>query len=69
MSMDAKDWALTLAETGVWYGFFYYLLFAIKQGTTIWKDAAVLLALSYLGILLCPWVHRTEAWEDTFGDL
>jgi hypothetical protein len=67
--MDFKDWVLTIAETGVWYGFFYYLLFAIKQGTTLWKDAAILLGLTYLGFMLCPWVHRTNVWKETFGKI
>lgn len=67
--MNVKEVILGISETVVWYGFFYYLLFAIKQGTTLWKNAAVLLALTYLGFVLCPWVHRTETWEKTIGEL
>lgn len=67
--MDSKDWVLSILETGVWYSFLYYMLFAIKQGTTLWKDAAVLLGLTYLGFMLCPWVHRTKMWKETFGKL
>jgi hypothetical protein len=67
--MDRTDWLLAVLETVIWYGFLWYLLFAIRRGTTLWQDAAVLLALAYLGTMLCPWVHRTRAWEETVGNL
>ena len=65
--MKAQDWFWVVVEAIIWYGFFYYLLYAIQNSTTLWQSALVLLILVYLGIIACPWVRNTEAWKKMWG--
>ncbi len=65
--MKAKDWFWAIVEAVIWYVFFYYLLYAIKNPVDLWQSALVLLVLVYLGMIACPWVHNTLAWKRMVG--
>lgn len=62
--MELKHMLLGLLEAVVWYFFLYYLLLTLKKpDRNLWIASAVLLALFYLGFILCPWVRHTPAWQ------
>ncbi len=54
-------------EAVIWYGFIYYLLYAIKNPIELWLSSAILLALMTLGTMACPWVHNSDAWLRMMG--
>lgn len=63
--MEWKHLALGLLEAVVWYFFIYYSLNTIKKpNRNLWIAAAVLLALFYLGFVLCPWIRHTPEWKE-----
>jgi len=46
-------------ELMVWYIFLVYLIKTIKNETgNVWISSAILLALFYLGFVLCPWIRH-----------
>ncbi|QEG35897.1 hypothetical protein [Bythopirellula goksoeyrii] len=63
--MELKHIVLGLLEAVVWYFFIYYWLDTLrKPSRNLWIASAVLLALFYLGLVLCPWVRHTPAWQQ-----
>ncbi len=62
--MSTKNWFLAVIEAIVWFGFIYYLLYSIKNPVNLWMSAVILLALFYIGTLLCPWFRQTKAFKD-----
>lgn len=63
--MEVKHIILGLLEAGTWYFCIYYLLDTLrKPNRSPWIAAGVLLALFYLGFVLCPWVRHTPAWQQ-----
>jgi len=65
--MKAKDWFWAIIEAVIWYGFIYYLLYAIKNPVDLRQSALVLLVLAYVGTIACPWVRHTDAWRRMTG--
>ncbi|QDV26009.1 hypothetical protein [Aureliella helgolandensis] len=62
--MELKHNLLGLLEGVVWYFFIYYFLLTLKKpDRNLWIASAILLALFYLGFVLCPWVRHTPAWQ------
>ncbi|NOY15238.1 MAG: hypothetical protein GXP43_03405 [bacterium] len=66
--MKAETWFWGIVEAVLWYGFIYYLLYSIKNPVELWKSALVLMVLSYLAILACPWFRQTDAWKRLKGE-
>jgi hypothetical protein len=64
--MNVKDWLLAGIETATWYGFIYYMLYSIKNDVNLFISALVLLVLSYVAVLTCPWFRRTKAFKELF---
>lgn len=63
--MTAKHLLLGLIEAMCWYGFFWYLLYAIRRPEQkLWRPALVLLVLFYLAFITCPWVRHTQAFNE-----
>lgn len=63
--MEIKHIILGLLEAVVWYFFIYYSLDTIrKPNRNLWLASAILIALFYLGFILCPWVRHTAAWRQ-----
>jgi hypothetical protein len=66
--MKGKFWLLALLEGVIWYFFFLYLLYSIKNPVDIAVSALVLLVLVYLAMLACPvlecpWINRMRPWK------
>jgi len=61
--MKSTDWFLSIIELALWYGFFYYLLDAIKNPSDLYVSALILTVLSTVAIAVCPWVRHTDAWK------
>lgn len=62
--MELKHNLLGLLEGVVWYFFIHYFLLTLKKpDRNLWIASAILLALFYLGFVLCPWVRHTPAWQ------
>lgn len=65
MAVELKHLILGLLEGVVWYAFIYCLLNTMrKPERNLWVVSAILLALFYLGFVLCPWVRHTPAWQQ-----
>lgn len=63
--MELKHILFSLLEGAVWYFFIYYFLLTLKKpDRNLWIASAILLALFYLGFVLCPWVRHTPAWLE-----
>ena len=63
--MEIKHVILGLLEGVVWYFLIYYWIDTLRKPTrNLWIASGVLLALFYLGFVLCPWVRHTSAWES-----
>lgn len=55
---------LGVIEAVCWYGFFWYLLHAVKApDRKLWRSALVLVVLFYLAFVTCPWVRHTPAFR------
>ena len=65
--MKSKDWFWAIVEAVIWYGFIYYLLYAIKNPVGLRQSALVLLVIGYLGTIACPWLRNTEGWRRMLG--
>ena len=66
--MNTKDWLLAGFEAIVWYGFIYYLIYAIKNPVNLYTSALILLVLAYIGTISCPWFRRTKAFKELIGN-
>lgn len=67
--ISAKDIFLSLFSAAVWYVFIYYWLFVLKHPVVLWKAALILLVLACIGVLACPLLHKTDAWQQLWkGD-
>lgn len=62
--MNTKDWFLVIVELVVWYGFIYYVLYAMKNPVNLYFGALILLVLAYIGIVSCPWFRKTKAFKE-----
>ena len=63
--MGLKHLVLGRLEAVAWYFFIYYWLDTLRKPTrNLWIASAVLLALFYLGFVLCPWVRQTPARQE-----
>ncbi len=65
--MKAADWFWSIVELVLWYGFFYYLLDAIKNPSNLYISAFILTVISTVAILACPWFRNTDAWRRMLG--
>ena len=65
--MKTSVWFWGVVEAIIWYGFIFYLLYALKNPVELWSSSAVLLILAYLGTIACPWVRNTDAWQRMIG--
>ena len=65
--MKAGVWFWAIVEAVIWYGFIYYLLYAIKNPVDLWQSALTLLVLAYLGTIACPWVRNSNRWKRMLG--
>ncbi|MFH1145505.1 MAG: hypothetical protein V1707_00890 [bacterium] len=65
--MKPKDWLLAIVEAILWYGFIYYLLYAIKNEVDIAQASLILLVIMYLATISCPWVRNSVAWRRMWG--
>lgn len=65
--MKLIDWFWSIVEIILWYIFFYYLLFAIKNPSNLYVSALVLTVVSTVAITACPWVRNTGAWKRMLG--
>jgi len=66
--MKTKNWFMAIIESAIWYAFIYYFLYIIKNPVDLRQGASILLVLSYLGIITCPWIRNTEAWKNMWED-
>ncbi len=66
--MKPKDRFLAVIEIILWYVFIYYLLYTIKNPVDLRWSALVLLVVSYLIMLVCPWVRHSSAWKKMWGN-
>ena len=62
--MSLKNWGLAILEAVIWYVFVYYFLFVLKNETNLYLSTLILLALMYVGTLVCPWFRNTSAWKE-----
>ncbi len=65
--MKRSVWVWGIVEAIIWYGFIYYLLYAIKNPVELWLSSAILLVLATLGTVACPWVQNSSAWRRMMG--
>ncbi len=65
--MKTIDWLWAGIESVLWYSFIYYLLYSVKNPVNLWQSSLVLLVLSYLAIMACPWVRHSNAWKKMWG--
>lgn len=61
--MNVNDWIAAIVEAGLWYTFFYYLLYAIKTPVSLVNSAAILVVIMYAASIICPLLRETDAWK------
>jgi len=65
--MKTVNWFWAAVEAILWYGFIYYLLYAIKNPVNLAQSALILMVIGYAGTLACPWFRNTDAWKRMMG--
>jgi len=61
--MKTVNWFWSIVEIILWYGFFYYLLEAIKNSSNLYVSALILTIIATAATLACPWFRNTDAWR------
>ncbi len=61
--MNSSDSFWAVVEVIILYGFFYYLLDAIKNSSDLYLSALILTFITTIAVLACPWVRNTDAWR------
>jgi len=62
--MKSIDWLWAGIESVLWYTVIYYSLYSIKNPVILWQSAFILLVLSCLAVIACPWVRNSNAWKE-----
>lgn len=66
--MKTENWLWAVVEAGLWYGVIYYSLYSLKNPVNLGLSALIIMGLSYLAVLVCPWFRQTDAWKRMRGE-
>jgi len=61
--MKSMNKVFAVVEAILWYTFFYFFLYCVKNEVNLFMSAFILVALVYGATISCPWFRSTDAWK------